>query len=296
MLRIGFIGIGTMGAGMAQNLLKRGFEVFAYNRTRDKVERITHKNLHIADSPKSVGEKSDIVITCVSNDEALRDVVFSENGFFSSLKENKIFIDCGTSSVELTAKITEECKKRKVRFLDAPITGSKTGAENGTLLFMVGGSRKTLEECTNVFNAMGKHVVYCGDNTLGQKAKIALNLAQSLILESYLEGAFLALKSGVPIESILEIFDNSGAKNGVSSVKIPKVLARDFSPHFKLELMNKDIGLAMREIKKLNLDLPLSTELAKVFKKAMKKGLKEEDFACIVKLLEENSGIRLKGK
>lgn len=294
MSNIGFIGLGTMGSGMVQNLLKNGFKVNAYNRTSSKAGKINHKNFNFAESPKEACEKSEIVITCVSNDAALESVLFSNNGVFAALGKGKILIDCSTTSVKATAKIAEECGKKNANFIDAPVTGSKTAAESGTLLFMAGGDRKTIGNCMPVFNAMGKKLVYCGPNTYGQRAKIALNLTQALMLQSCLEGLVLGAKNGVPLKSMLEIFENSGAKSGVGSVKVQKIMKRDFSPHFKLELMNKDVEFAMSEMKKLGLELPLSIEVAKVFKKAMSEGLGHEDFASLAKLLEEKAGIELK--
>ena len=295
MKTIGFIGFGTMGSGMVQNLLKNGFNVIGYNRTKSKAEKIKHKNFSAANSPKEACENADITVTCVSSDSALNDVLFSEKGIFDVLDKKKILIDCGTTSVELTSKIAKECGKRGVRFLDAPITGSKMGAEAGTLLFMAGGDEKDVKECMAVFNAMGRKLVYCGPNTFGQKAKIALNLTQALMLQSCFEGLILGVKNGVPLPTMIEIFENSGAKSGVGSVKIPKVLKRDFSPHFKLELMNKDVEFAMSEMQKLGLELPLSKEVAKVFRKAMVKGIGHEDFASLAKLLEKDAGMELKG-
>lgn len=288
---IGFAGIGTMGSGMVQNLLKNGFKVIAYNRTKDKARRIYNPNLIVADSPKEMCGKSDVVITCVSNDNAVEEVLFGKNGIFEDLNKEKTLVDCSTISIELTEKVAEECGKIGVEFLDAPVTGSKTGAESGTLLFMVGGNKKTLDNLTPVFNAMGKKTVYCGKNTFGQRAKIALNLAQSLILQSYLEGLALGIKNGISLNSMIEIFENSGAKSGVVSAKLPKITEKDFFQHFKLELMNKDVNLAKSEIKKLGMKMPLSGEIADIFDKAMRSGWKDEDFCSIAKLIEKENRI-----
>lgn len=290
---IGFIGIGTMGKGMVQNLLKNNFNVLAYNRTKKKIEEVKRKNLNIIETPKDAC-KADVVITCVSNDAALNDVLFSRNGVFKDIGKNNILMDCGTTSIEFTKKINGECNKKNVDFLDAPITGSKIGAETGNLLFMVGGKKELFDKCMPIFNAMGKKAVYCGGNAQGQKAKIALNLAQSMILQGYLEGIILGMKNGVGIEAMREIFENSGARTGIGSFKLPYLINRDFKPHFKLELMNKDIKLAINEIKKLDLSLPLSKEINNVFDKAMRKGWEKEDFVCIARLLEEDAGIKFK--
>jgi len=294
MKNIGFIGTGTMGRGMVENLLKNNFNVFAYNRTRSKAEAIKHKNFNVADNPKELPGKTEVIFTCVSNDNALEGVLFSKNGVFQALTAKNVLIDCGTTSAELTKKIYEKAKEKGVEFLDAPLTGSKTGAETGQLVIMAGGNKEIFEKCMPLWNAMGKKAVYCGESGKGQKAKYALNLAQTLILEGYLEGLIFGLKNDVPIDAMIEILDNSGAKNGVASFKVPRIMKRDFKPHFKYKLMHKDIKIAEKEIKKLKINLPLSKEMFNQFQKGHEKGLDEEDFSALVKLLEEEAGVKIK--
>jgi len=294
MENIGFIGIGTMGKGMVANLLKKNFKVYAYNRTRAKAEEIKHENLIIVDEPKELPDETEAIFTCVSNDDALRGVLFSENGVFETLNGKNILIDSGTTSAELTKEIAEKAKEKDVKFLDAPITGSKIGAESGQILFMIGGSKEVFDKCKPLWDAMGKKAVYCGDNGFGQKAKYALNLTQALTLESYLEGLIFGLKNGVPIDAMNDVLENSAAKSGVSAFKVPHIMGRDFTPHFLYKLMHKDLKIAENEIKKLNLNFPLTNEIFKQFQKGHEKGLDEEDFCSLVKLLEEQAGIEVK--
>lgn len=290
---IGFIGLGTMGKGMVSNLLKNGYEVIAYNRTKDHVN-IVHQNFSMVDSPKELSSRTTIIFTCVSNDKSLDDVLFQPKGLFRTLTSSNIVVDCSTTSIEMTERIIEECKKRKIEVLDAPITGSKLGAESGSLMFMVGGKKETLTTILPVLQAMGKKIVHCGKNTNGQKTKIALNLAMALILESYYEALLLGMKNGVPREAMMEVLDNSGAKNNVASFKLPYTLKENFDPHFKLSLMTKDLHLAERELKKNNLDFPLSKQILDIFSDASDKGYDELDWNIIVKILEERAKITLK--
>ncbi len=297
MKNVGFIGIGTMGRGMVENLLKNGFHVYAYNRTKEKIKGIKHINFKAVDKPKELPEKCDAVFTCVSNDNALKEVLFSKNGLFMALNKKNILIDCGTTSLELTNEIHKKAKEKNAGFLDAPLTGSKIGAETGQLVIMVGGKKEIFEKCMPLWNAVGKKAVYCGENGAGQKVKHALNLAMSLILESYLEALVFAMKSGVDISPIMEVLDNSGAKNEVASFKMPYIMERNFKPaHFLYKLMHKDIKIAENEMKNLGLNLPLSKEIFKLFQKGHEKGLDEQDFCSLVKLLEEKSGVQIKKK
>lgn len=288
---VGFAGIGTMGAGMCQNLAKAGFSLFVYNRTRAKAEAITSAT--VVNNPQELCKHTEVLFTCVSNDDALQEVLFSPRGIWATITPKHTLIDCGTTSVKLTEEIAKQCSQKKIAFLDAPITGSKQGATDGALLFMIGGTEKAFEQCCDIFYAMGKKCVLCGPNTYGQRTKIALNLAQAMILQSYLEGIVLGLKEGVSLDVLREVFDNSGAKNQIATAKMPKILCNDFSPHFQTELMNKDIKLADEEIQRLGIPLPLSKAMRGVLQEAIESGFGMEDFCALVKLLEKNAGVKV---
>jgi 3-hydroxyisobutyrate dehydrogenase len=278
--KISFIGAGTMGNGMICQLVQEGFDVQFYNRTPKEIEGAT---------PTSLEDLSgDVIFICVSNDDAVK-TCFDKINF----RKDQIFVDCGTTSVELTKELQIMCDEKRCSFLDAPITGSKLGAESGNLTFMVGGKKEVFDMLEEEFAVMGKIAVYCGESTYGQKMKHALNLTQSNILQGYLEGVILCLKQGVPLEATLAVMENSGAKNGAGSFKIPYIKKRNFEPHFLLDLMYKDLKLAESEINSLGLDLPISKETISVFQEAMDKGLGKEDFVAIVKLLEEKNNVKL---
>ena len=288
---IGFIGIGTMGRGMVQNLAKNGFNVLAYNRTKEKVKDIVDDKITLVDNLEDTN-KADIIMMCLTNDEALEEALF-EKKFISSLESGKILIDSSTTSLEMTEKIAKACAERNVDFLDAPITGSKLGANAGTLTYMVGGKKEIFDKCLPALKTMGKVHVYCGPSTYGQRAKVALNMTMSLIMESYFEGVVFAVKNGVPLEAIEEVLENSGAKSTAGSLKMKYVKKRDFEQHFMLKLMVKDLKLAEKERKRLGINFPLSDKILEIFEKSMSRG--EEDVSTIVKELEKDAGVELKG-
>src|SRR3989344_2990249 len=264
---IAFIGAGTMGSGMINNLVKNEFKVKFYNRTPKEIDGASYTSL------KNL--EADVFFICVSNDEAVKNLFEKLN-----LQPGNIFVDTGTTSLELTEWLKEQCKEKDVEFLVAPITGSKTGSESGNLLFMVGGDKNVFDELHEEFEAMGKKAVYCGITGNGQKMKHALNLTQSNLLQGYLEGITLSLKQGLKLDAILEVMQNSAANNGVGTFKIPYIRKRDFTPHFLLNLMHKDLKLAEEEIKELKLNLPISSQTIKVFEEAMKH-YSTEDFSAI---------------
>ena len=291
--KIGVIGFGTMASGMVKNLLNNKYTVVCYNRTKQKLNAIKQANFIAVDTPADAAKQAHIIVLCVSDDAALENVLFGEKGIMNSITPEHTLIDCSTTSLLMTEKIQLACVTRNAFFVDAPVTGSKLGAEGGSLLFMVGGEEKILEKVMHVFMAMGKKVIYCGENTFGQRAKLALNLTQALIFESYCEGLLFAMKNGIKKETMLEILDNSGAKNNVMSFKMPYLLKNEFEPHFKLDLMKKDILLCYDELKRLHLTFPLSQQILSVYKKANKEGLGELDYTATIKILENIAGVRL---
>jgi 3-hydroxyisobutyrate dehydrogenase-like beta-hydroxyacid dehydrogenase len=284
---IAFLGIGTMGSGMVKNLAKHNHTVFAWNRTKIRAEAMESEHIRSVTLSQVVG--AEYLITCLANDSALDTVLF-HSGLLEALSPGKMLIDCGTTSVAMTQRIAKACKERGVMFLDAPITGSKVGAENGTLMFMVGGEQEVFEKALPILKTLGTKHVYCGQATLGQKAKIALNLTQALVLESYLEGLALGVKNGVPLATMREILDNSGAKNAVSLVKVPQILQGDFAQRFKLGLMYKDLLLARKEMERLKIILPLADRISYIYEDAME--FKDEDIAATAKMIERKAGVK----
>ena len=279
-----------MGKGMALNLAKHGFDVIAYNRTKRKADEIAGGKIKAAGTLLDVCS-ANVIFTCLPSDVALLEA-------FTTLQhplKGKILIDCSTTSIDVTQQIAQKAHENGFSFIDAPITGSKLGAEKGTLMFMLGGEKKVIDGCIPIFQAMGKHFVHCGKNTFGQRMKIALNVTMAMMLESYLEGVVLAMKNGLPLHTIQEVFDNSAAANGIASWKMPLIKERDFSdPHFMAKLMHKDILLAEQERKKLGLHLPLAEQMLPVFQEVMNRGEGNDDWSTIVKTLEKMAGIEIK--
>ena len=249
MKNIGFAGIGIMGKGMSSNLVKAGFNVFVYNRTRSKAEAI--KGATVVDSLKELAEKAEIIVVCVSNDDSIKEVLLSDEGIIPKLTDKHTLVDSSTVSVAITGDVAKKVEEIGAKFLDAPVTGGKKGAEEGTLMFMIGGDEDVFEKNRDIFQAMGDKLVFCGANTYGQRMKLTLNLIQSMTFETYLEGLALGIKNGLPLHVIRDVFDNSGARSNVAITKMPAVEHHDFTPNFLLELMHKDVKLAEKEIKKL---------------------------------------------
>lgn len=283
--RVSVLGLGTMGAGMATNLVKAGFSVIGYNRNPSRANALTSSGLRTATDPASAVEAADAVITCVANDRALTQVLL-ESGALDRMARETLLIECGTTSLGLTERIGEACDQRGLGFLDAPITGSKLGAESGRLTFMVGGPTGLVEKAQPLFDAMGQYTAHVGERRGdGQRIKVCLNLTQAVVLEGVLEGYALAKAQGMSVESLAEVFENSAGKTGVGTFKTPYLLRSDFEPHFRLDLMQKDLHLALEQASHHRVPLTLGRAVASLYDLAATQGWGAEDFLATAKLL-----------
>jgi len=299
---VAMIGVGTMGRGMALTLAAHGVRVQAWNRSvgaldelRDAASRFTGA-VALAATPAEATRGAAVVITCVSNDEALEEVGAGPGGVMEALDAAQVWIDCGTTGLDLTARLGALAGERGAHFLDAPITGSMLGARGGTLTFMVGGAATTLSSVRPLLDMLGRHVVHAGPRVGdGQRIKYCLNMTQSVVLQGVLEGYALARALGLEVDTLHEVFEHSAGKTGVGSFKTGYLQRRDFTPHFKLGLMHKDLRLALESAQAASARLPLSERVLEVYQRAVAAGLADEDFLATVKLLEDQLSFPLTG-
>lgn len=282
---VSFLGLGTMGAGMAANLLKARYSVCGFNRTPGRAEHLKAQGLRVEKEATKAVENAQAVLTCVADDSALNGILF-DAGALDHIPRGGLLIECGTTSLDLTLRLDAACQERGIEFIDAPITGSKLGAEGGKLTFMVGGPSDRVERARPLFEAMGRHVVHAGERAGdGQRIKLCLNMTQAIVLEGVLEGFALAEAQGVSAQALAEVFENSAGKTGVGSFKAPYLWTGDFTPHFRLDLMQKDLHLALGQASKSRLPVPLGRAVVNVYDQAARMGLGASDFLATAKLL-----------
>jgi 3-hydroxyisobutyrate dehydrogenase len=290
-MRVAFLGLGIMGRPMAANLVKAGHEVTVWNRTPGKeVEGANH-----ASSPTEAARGAEVVWMCVSDTQAVENILFGTQGVEESLTEGMIIVDSSTISPTATRKFAERVRARGVQYVDAPMTGSKAGAESGTLIFIVGGEGVAIEILKPLFAAMGKQFFRMGETGKGQAAKLAMNLQIALIYEGFAEALTLATKLGVDAETLLPLIQASMVRSGVVDYKAPFVLKRDFSPNFPLRLMYKDIRLALEAAKEARVKLPGLETVEEIYEVAAEDGYGDLDYAATLALLEKWAGVEVKG-
>jgi 3-hydroxyisobutyrate dehydrogenase len=254
--RIGFIGTGLMGRPMAYNLLKAGFPVTAYNRTRSRAEPLTADGAVIVDSPREVAERSDVVITIVSDTPDVQQVIQGENGIVQAARPGMTVIDMSTISPRVTREIAAELAKCDVAMLDAPVSGGEKGAIEGTLSIMAGGKREVFERCRPVFEAMGKKLVYCGDHGQGQMVKLCNQITIASNLVAAAEAVAFAKKAGLDPMTMIEAVGAGAAASWVVNVLGPKMASHDFAPGFMVKLQQKDLRLVMQAAAELGVSVP----------------------------------------
>ncbi len=290
-MRVAFLGLGIMGRPMAANLVKAGHEVTVWNRTPGK----DVEGAKTAASPAEAAQGAEVVWMCVSDTKAVENLLFGPEGAENSLSDGMVIIDSSTISPAATLKFAERVGAKGVSYVDAPVTGSKIGAEGGTLIFIVGGDEAVVEKLKPLFNATGKAVFRMGGTSKGQAAKLAMNLQIAMIYEGFAEALTLATKLGVSAETMMPLIQASMVKSGVVEYKAPFVLKRDFSPNFPLRLMYKDIKLALDAAREARVKLPGLETVEEVYEVAVEDGHQDLDYAATITLLEKWAGVEVKG-
>ncbi|MFB9989723.1 NAD(P)-dependent oxidoreductase [Bacillus benzoevorans] len=292
-MKIGFIGLGTMGLPMAHNLLKSGYELIIYNRTKEKMSILEEKGAMIARSPKEVAAQSELVFTMLTADAAVEEVILGEDGIIDGAYPGLIVIDSSTIAPNTSKKVAEELALHDVEMLDAPVTGSEPQAIEGTLTFMVGGKKEIFEKCMDLFLVLGKIAYYMGGHGQGSYMKLANNSMAAINLLAFSEAITMATKAGIDPEVFMQVVSSGAARSAMAENKAAKVINRDFHPHFMAQLLHKDLGLASDTAKELEISAPVLALVKEIFQMAKAKGYGAEDMCAVVKCYEEWAGIKV---
>ncbi len=279
---VGLIGLGLMGGPMGLNLLKAGFPLVVWNRTRSKAEDLIAAGAKLAADPRGVAEQADVLITIVSDPPALEEVLFGK-GALAALRTGSTLIDSSTVSPDLARRLAVECAKRSVDFLDAPVTGGTWGAQKGELVFMIGGQAEVLERVKPVLEAMGKKLLLLGPNGSGQTVKLAMNLLLALQVDAFAESLALVTASGVGADKLMEVLQSSMARSGVLDVKAPMMVKGEFPASFPLRLMHKDVRLALELARQSGVELPCGTAAYATYSAVMGSSKDDPDFSAVVR-------------
>jgi len=272
-------------------LLEKGHTVTGYNRTRSKAQWLIDKGLKFADSPRAVAAATDVVFSMVTNSEALSRIAEGTNGIIEGLGSGKVWVDMSTASPAMSRALAARVREKGADMVDAPVSGSVVTVQQGKLSMMVGGRSETFERVKPLLLDLGPKVTYVGENGLALVMKIATNLSLPVQLLAFTEGVLLAEKSGIPREVALEVLLNSVAGSPMLQYRGPFVLKMPDEAWFNVNMMQKDVQLALELGRQVQVPLPTTSIANEFLTAARAMGLAEQDFAIIFKVLEKMSGV-----
>ncbi len=292
MAKLGFVGLGVMGSRVVKRLLAAGHSVSGYNRTKSKAQWLLDAGLRWDDSPRSVAADSDIIFSMVTNTEALRSIVNGEDGILAGLSAGKVYIDMSTVSPVASREIAAQVASRGAQMLDAPVSGSVSTLEEGKLSIMVAGSPAAFEQVKPILQDIGPKVTYVGTNGLAVTMKIATNLSLAVQMLAFSEGVLLAEKSGIKRETAVEVLLNSVIASPMVKYRGPFVLQMPDEAWFNVNMMQKDMTLALELGRQLDVPLPTTAATNEMLTAARGLGLEEMDFAAVFQVLACLSGVK----
>ncbi|WP_345948013.1 NAD(P)-dependent oxidoreductase [Mucilaginibacter sp. PAMB04274] len=281
--KIGWAGLGNMGIPMVSNLLKAGYAVQVFNRTRNKEKDVLDAGATAAGNLSKLGSGNDITLTMVSDDAAAKELFTAPEGLLAGEVKGKLFINVSTVSPETSRFLEESCINKGAAFMEAPVSGSVKPAQDGTLIILAGGTEDAYQKAKPLFDVLGKLSLLVGPVGAGSAAKLAINYFLGLNLQGLAETVLFAQANGVKTEDMLTIINEGACGSGITKLKSPAILKGEFPAAFALKHLAKDLRLA----KEQGLDAPLSTPLYESFKQAQEAGLGDEDVMAIYKHLDK---------
>ncbi len=281
-MRIGFIGLGIMGSRMAANLQKHGHSLFVFNRTREKAEPLVAEGAKWADSAAALALQVEVIITMLAHPDAVEEAALGEDGFLRYPQPGQIWVDCSTVNPSFSRKMAAEAKARNVKFLDAPVTGSKGQAELAKLTFWVGGDKSDLETCRPLLECMGNRIVHCGGPGTGASLKMVMNQLLGTAMAAFAEGLVLGESLGLSRKVLFEALTGAPAVAPFLALKRERIENGNYEPaDFPLRWLQKDLHLAAVSAHEAGAAMPLTNAAKELYRLAIRDGRGSEDFSAI---------------
>ena len=291
MANLGFVGLGVMGSGMVKRLLAAGHTVHGYNRTKSKAQALLDAGMKWAETPAQAARAADVVFSMVTDTNALRAIASGPDGILSALGPGKIYVDMSTVSPAVSREIAAQVSAKGARMLDAPVSGSVSTLEEGKLSIMAAGERAAFGRVEPILKDIGPKVTYVGANGLAVSIKIATNLNLAVQMLAFSEGILLAEKSGIPRETAVEVFLNSVMASPMVKYRGPFVLKMPEEAWFNVNMMQKDMLLALELGRGLGVPLPTTAVTNEMLTAARGLGLDQKDFAVLFEVLAKLAGV-----
>jgi 3-hydroxyisobutyrate dehydrogenase len=294
LINIGFIGLGIMGQAMASNILTHGFSLCVWNRTRPKMKVLAQLGAKPADNPTDLAAQSEVVIVCVTDEAAIKEVLFGSDGVCAGARPETLIIDMSTISPQASRENAATLAEKGFTMLDAPVSGSKEGATEGTLSIMVGGAETDFKKAQPIFKSMGRNIVHvgsrCGDGQTVKLVNQLLAAGHTLVMS---EALLFAQAGGVDLEKALAAVSAGAAGSWMLTNRGPQVIARDWQPGFTIDLQLKSTGNVLKAADTFGVPVPVTAQLYQYYRTLQARGLGEEGHHALIKALESLSGIKV---
>ena len=290
MVKIGIIGTGMLGEAVGLHLLDSGYSVSVYNRTKSKTKNLKEKNGVIVDSPKNVAEHSDLIITCVKDADAVKDILFRKDGVVAGKHDDMTIADMSTINPIDAKEISKKIHGQGIKSLEIPVMGGPNVAIDGKLVLMASGDKAIYEKYIKVFETIATETFFLGESGSAHGIKLAMNLQISLLALSLSEGITLTKKAGFDPEKFLEILNSTYFSTGMSQKKAYKMIKDEYQPTFTLKNMKKDLDIITQAAKDFGAILPMAERANKIYSEALEAGLGEIDYTGILAHIKKNSG------
>tara|TARA_Y100000590_G_scaffold74255_2_gene81904 strand:- start:6504 stop:7382 length:879 start_codon:yes stop_codon:yes gene_type:complete len=289
MTRIGIVGTGMLGEAVGLHLLESGYDLTVHNRTKEKTEKLAEKGASVVDTPKQVGENSDLIITVVKDANAVNDVIFGENGIILGEHQGMCIADMSTVNPNFTKEISQKVNSYNVDFLEIPVMGGPNVAIDGKLVMMASGKKEIFEKFKNVFDKISEQSFYLGDSGTAHSIKLVMNLQIAMIALALSEGITLTRKAGFDPEVFLKILNSTYFKTGMSENKAYKMINDSFNPTFTLANLKKDLDTINDTADSFDVELPMAQNARKIYEQAIDAGLGDIDYTGILAYIKELS-------
>ena len=286
-MKIGFIGLGIMGSRMAANLRAHGYDLIVFNRTRDSAAALLRAGAKWGSSPTALAKQVDVLFTMLPTPEAVKASALDGDGFLQGLRPGSIWVNCGTVNPSFAREMAAAARSKRVRYLDAPVTGSMEVAGRGELLFLVGGDAADLEICEPLLLCMGKRIVHVGAVGLGSALKMVNNLLGAVSMAAFAEGAALGQALGVPRDAIFDTLIGGPMTAPMLSGKRTKIEQNVYDAEFSLRWMQKDLHLASVSAYEAGVAMPVVNVTKEIYRLAMRHGLADLDFSAVYRVLNQ---------
>jgi 3-hydroxyisobutyrate dehydrogenase-like beta-hydroxyacid dehydrogenase len=293
--RLGFIGMGHMGSHMARRLLAEGYPITIYDRTKEKTGAVGQLGALVADTPRDLAAHCEVVLVSVTDDAALEQVMFGQDGALAGLHDGSVIIDLSTVSPSASRRLYQAAREKGAAMIDAAVSGSVPQVDQGSLVIFVGGDEETYQRCRSILEILGKNIFYMGSSGMGTTMKLVVNTLLGLGMQALAEAIALGAKAGLKKSLLLDVLEQTAVLSAGQKAKLANVKRDQYPTQFALSLMHKDFGLILRQAAEVSVSMPATAAAQQMYTAAMAREM-DEDFSVMTRFMQELAGVSDQGQ